>query len=101
MSDLLLDENEVYSYEKLNKSGGLGKKAEFALSQYNSRLGNLSGQGFGPNDTSTAHAVIDELRTQMGKIEGTMAEIDSMIDDLVRILEVDVIERENALIKEV
>ncbi len=103
MADLKLDENEITSYEnhKLNRNGGLGPKTQFALEQYTSRLDNLAGQGFGPNDTSTAHAVIDELREQMRKIAETTADIDTMIDDLVLMIETEILEKENKLAKDV
>ena len=99
MANLILDENEISGYEdrKLDMNGGMGQKAQFALSQYTSRLDNLAGQGFGPNDTSTAHAVIDELRAQMRKIAETTDDVDSMIDDLVRVLKAEVLDKENKL----
>ncbi len=103
MTYLKLEELEIKGYEnkRLDMNGGMGHKAQFALSQYSSRLGNLAGQGFGPNDTSTAHAVIDELKAQMDKIAETSADIDSMIDDLVRVLVVEVLEKEDRIAKNI
>ena len=88
MSDLLLDDAEIIEYEsrKLNVTGGMGQKAQTALSDYTSRLGCIRDQGFGPSDTSKAHAVIDELLTQMNKISDATVDIDRMIDDLVRMV---------------
>lgn len=96
---LLLDDVEISEYEnrKLNVTGGMGQKAQTALSEYTSRLGCIKGQGFGPSDTSNAHAVIDELFTQMNKIAETTADVDCMIDDLVRIIQEDILDKEDEL----
>lgn len=99
MSDLLLDDVEISEYEnrRLNKIGGMGQKAQNALADYTSRLGNIRCQGFGRYDSSNAHAVIDELLKQMIKISETAADVDNMIDDLVNILKVDVLVKEDNL----
>ena len=96
---LLLDDVEISEYEsrKLNVTGGMGQKAQTALSDYTSRLGCIKGQGFGPSDTSNAHAVIDELYKQMLKISETTSDVDCMIDDLVRILKEDILDKEDNL----
>ena len=98
MARLYMSETEILGYEnkKLNMAGGMGPQVQFALSQYTSRLGNLSSQGFGPNDASTAHAVIDELIVQMNKIAEITDDLDDKIDDLVRVLEM-IIDKENKL----
>ena len=99
MPDLILDEEEIIEYEnrKLCANGGMGQKAQTALTDYTSRLSNIRCQGFGPLDSSNAHAVIDELLKQMNKISETTAEVDHMIDDLVEILKVDVLDKEDNL----
>ncbi|MCR5804054.1 MAG: hypothetical protein K6G47_07300 [Clostridia bacterium] len=99
MYDLILDDVEIGEYEsrKLNMNGGMGQKAQTALTDYTSRLGNIQSQGFGPSDTSNAHAVIDELLVQMKKISETTAEVDCMIDDLVRIIKEDILDKEDKL----
>lgn len=96
---LLLDDVEIREYEnrKLNVDGGMGQKAQTALSDYVSRLGCFKGQGFGPSDSSNAHAVIKELYKQMNKISEVTADVDCMIDDLVRILNEDILDKEDKL----
>lgn len=99
MYDLILDDVEISEYEnrKLNMNGGMGQKAQTALTDYTCRLGNIQSQGFGPSDTSNAHAVIEELRKQMIKISETTADVDCMIDDLVRIVKEDILDKEDNL----
>ncbi|MBO7426425.1 MAG: hypothetical protein J6U23_12190 [Clostridiales bacterium] len=96
---LLLDDVEINNYEnrKLNANDGMGQKAQGALLTYTSRLGCIQGQGFGPEDTSNAQAVIKELLNQMKKISETAADVDCMIDDLVRSLKEDILDKEDEL----
>ena len=99
MPNLILDVSEISNYEdhKLNVEGGLGNKAHNAMSDYTSRLGRVVGEGFNPNDTSTAHAVLEELKNQMLKISEITDDLDRQIDDLVYILNDLVIQKENKL----
>lgn len=99
MADLILDDNEILEYEnrKLNRNGGMGQKAQSALSDYTSRLGNIRCQGFGRFDSSNAHAVIDELLVQMKKISETTADLDCMIDDLIKMLKEEVLDKEDKM----
>ena len=87
MSGILnLDENEIRQYKKLDSTGGIGQQAEDAMFYYKSRLNLVSGEGFMDDDTSTAHAVIDELVVQTKEISEVIDSVDSMIDNLVYLL---------------
>ena len=97
MPNLVLHVSEMNSYEshRLNMEGGLGNKAHTAVTDYTSRLGRVVGEGFYPDDTSTAHAVLEELNNQMLKISAITDDLDKQIDDLVYVLEDLVIQKEN------
>lgn len=99
MPDLILDEEEIIEYEnrKLCSNGGMGQKAQTALTDYTSRLNNIRCQGFGRFDSSNAHAVIDELLKQMNKISETAFDVDNMIDDLVETLKIEILDKEDNL----
>ncbi len=92
-----LDENEIRQYNELNSSGGAGPKIHDALVAYNSRLNRVSGEGFNDDDTSTAHAVIDELFTQMSTVANMIDDVDSMIDNLIHIISTCILDKEDEI----
>ena len=90
-----LDENEIASYTCLNAPGGIGPKLQFAMDSYTGRLGRVAGEGFYEDDTSNAHAVMNELVTQMRIISNTMDDVDSLIDNLIYVIKTGIIDKEN------
>ena len=90
-----LDEKEIASYTNLNAPGGIGPKLQFAMDSYTGRLGRVAGEGFYEDDTSNAHAVMNELVTQMRIISNTMDDVDSLIDNLIYVIKTGIIDKEN------
>ncbi len=90
-----IQEAEVTNYIPL--STGMGKKAHYSIDSCYQMLDKISKSGFGPNDTSTAHEVIDTLCSQLKMISESMADVDNMIDTMVDMIDKDIIKKENQL----
>ena len=99
MSNLTrLDEAELNSFPKMTVDAGV--RAKNALEAYGICLTNISGSSFGKKDTSTAHAVIDKLNSEIKTIADSMSEVDSMLDSILELIDHEIITKENNLAKE-
>ncbi len=82
-----LDENEIRNYVPLsygsNGSTGKGADLETAVSQYNACLADTISASFGANDKSNAHAVLNEISSQMILVASCVEGLDVMIDTLI------------------
>ena len=96
MSDITkLDESEITGYSKLSE--GIGQKAESALLDYNVGLNYIVTNGFGSDDTSSIHDVVDALQSTVRSISGSMKEVDCMIDCLLEIIDNEIIKKEDSM----
>ncbi len=88
---------EVRAYSKISEEGRVGVQARSALDTYITRLGNISSVGFNSNDTSTAHAVIDALNSEITNLSESMGMVDSMLDALIELIVIDILDKEEQL----
>ncbi|MBO7453187.1 MAG: hypothetical protein J6U54_22880 [Clostridiales bacterium] len=89
-----LDESEIMGFTKMNSYGGTGSKAKDALDAYSSGLKAICADGFGADDESTAHEVINALQCKMEMIAKNMEDVDLMIDCLFEVIENEILEKE-------
>ena len=92
-----LDVSVVNNFPKMSESNGKAVKIRNAIDAYQARLTDISNSGFNAGDDSTAHAVIDSVNAQMDSILSLLDNVDVLFDDAIKMLQEDVIDKEDQL----
>lgn len=92
-----LDISEIADFPKMSESNGKGLKLDNAVTDYVNALTNVSNAGFYSDDSSTAHAVIDSLNTQMTIIQSVLENLNSLFDNAIDTIQEEIIDEEDSL----
>ena len=102
MSDITrINPDDIRNYSKISEGGGVGEQARKALNDYTSRLADIRTHAFKRDDSSTAHAVLDELYEEVTSLSETMDSVDVMLDTLINIIQEQILDKEDILADEI
>ncbi len=92
-----IDVERINSFNKMSTDNGKGVQIRDALTAYQNRMYSISANGFEWDDNSTAQGVINSLAAQSGEMLALLQNVDVLFDDAIRMLEEDVIGKEDQL----
>ncbi|MBO7424785.1 MAG: hypothetical protein J6U23_03850 [Clostridiales bacterium] len=92
-----LDTDQIDALPTFSGASGEGLKINNSLDSYSDGLINIENNGFGSEDSSTAHGVISALQDQALALDPFITDVNTLLDEAIGLIRSDIIEKEDTL----